>query len=179
MTFGILGRGDLHGGDQVFLAVGAWHPDWKLASGEHDGLGQILQHEAQGRRRVRHRVGSVQDHESVIFIIALLDQRRERLPEGRLYIRGVDQRVERVRVDAQGELLQFRHLIENLVEVERLEGHVLRILLHADRASRVNHQDGGSSHIPKSVLALLVVVSATSSTETPFSPAIFAAISGM
>ncbi len=41
MTFGILGRGDLYGRDQVFLAVGAWHPDWNWLPVNTTGLARF------------------------------------------------------------------------------------------------------------------------------------------
>ena len=43
----------MHGCDfdachKILLAVGAQLPHWKLASGEYDGLGEVLQHVGEG-----------------------------------------------------------------------------------------------------------------------------------
>ena len=179
MAILVLGGRDLYRGDKVLLAVRARHPDRELASGEDNRLGQVLQHVAQRGGRVGHGVCSVQDDEAVIFIIPLLDQQGKRLPERWFHVGGVDQRVEGVGVDPQGEFVEFRHLAEYLVKVERLKRLFHRVLLHADRASGVNHKYGGSSHIPKSFFAFAVVAAATSPTVTPFSSATFPAISGM
>ena len=48
VTLGILGRRNLNRGDEVLLAVGTQLANGQLGAGEDDGLGQVLQHVAQG-----------------------------------------------------------------------------------------------------------------------------------
>ena len=171
-------RGDFHGRDEVLLAVGAGDADRELASREDDRLPEPLQHEAQGRGRIGHRVGPVQDDEAVVVVVPVADQVREPHPQGRLHVGGVDERVEGVGVDPDGELAQFGDFLGDLAEVEGFQGLVHRVLFHADGAARVDDQDGGCFHSRYRVSALRVVVASTVSRGRSLSSAILAATRG-
>ena len=62
---GIFGGSYFDGGNQVFFAVGSQHADGKLRAGENNRFVQIFEHETEGRCRVCHRVGSVQDDKPI------------------------------------------------------------------------------------------------------------------
>ena len=186
----ILGRGDLHGGDEVLLAVRAGLPDGQLAAREDDRLAQVLEHEAQGGGGVGHRVRAVQDHEAVVVVVAVADQRGEGLPEGGLDVGGVDDRVEGIGIDLEGELAQLGHFLEDAAEVEGLQGAVHGVGFHADGAAGVDQQHGIGTvlvreqfeiqlHRLKSLFAFAVVTAATSSRLTPFCRARKSAMMGM
>ena len=87
MALAVAGGCDLNGGNEVFLAVCTRDSYRKLASGEYDRLGKSLDHKAHCRCRVSHSVGSVQDHESVIFVILLFDKFCDGYPQCRFDIR--------------------------------------------------------------------------------------------
>ena len=52
-------------------------------AGQHDRLAQALQHEGERARRVRHRVGAVQDDEAVVVEVALLHDAGQACPLAR------------------------------------------------------------------------------------------------
>lgn len=67
------GSSYFNGSDQVFLSVSSQYSDRKLASGQDDGFGQILQHETQGRGRISHGICSMKDDETIETVIIVLD----------------------------------------------------------------------------------------------------------
>ena len=67
----VMGGSNLDACNKVFFAVGAQLSHGQLASGQNNGLGQILQQERQHRGRVRHGVGSVKDDEAVVQVVTL------------------------------------------------------------------------------------------------------------
>ena len=69
--------GDLDRGDQILPPVGPQHADRNLTAREDDRLAQILDHEAERRGRIGHRIGSVQYDEAVERRIAVADQPSE------------------------------------------------------------------------------------------------------
>ena len=71
---------DLDGCDEVLLAVRTEPPDRELRAREDDGLVQPLEDEAECRGGIGHRVGAVQDHEAVVAVIVLLDDRGQPYP---------------------------------------------------------------------------------------------------
>ena len=56
---------------QVLLAVGAELSDRQLRTGQNHRLREVLEHERERRCRVRHSVGAVQHHESVVFVVVV------------------------------------------------------------------------------------------------------------
>ena len=82
----------------------------------------------------------MKDYESVVEVIAVADQLREIDPEGRFYVGRVDQRIEGICVDLECEFTDFRHLVKDLSEVERLQSLVRGVLFHSDCAAGVDHQ---------------------------------------
>ena len=132
----------LYGRYQVLLAVRARPPYRKLASREYHGLVEVVEHETHRGGAVGHGVGAVEYHESVVVVVPLPDDPGYGLPHRRLHVGRVYQRREGVVVDAQRELAQFRHLVEQAVEVERPEGSVDGVFLHSYRASRVDEEHG-------------------------------------
>ena len=93
----VLGGRYLYGGDEVLLAVGAQHPDGKLAAGEYDReydrLLDVSEHEAQGGGGEGHGVRAVQDDEAVVAVVVLFNQSCEPFPELYVHVGGVDDRV--------------------------------------------------------------------------------------
>ena len=125
--------------------------------------------------------------ESVVVVVLILDESGERLPEGRFHIGGVYRRVEGPGVRLEGELADFRDFLKYLAEVERLQCHVVEVLLHSDGPSRIDDEyrrfscavHHGCRLILKSFSAFSVVTPATSSTLVPLIPATAAAITGI
>ena len=56
---------------QVLLAVGAELSDRQLRTGQNHRFREVLEHERERRCRVRHSVGAVQHHESVVFVVVV------------------------------------------------------------------------------------------------------------
>ena len=138
MAFLVLGRCYLHRRDQVLLAVGAQLADRQLATGEDDGLRQVLQHVGEGRGGVGHRVGAVQHYEAVVLLVAVGDAVRDVGPSGWRHVAGVDGRLELIGVDLRVKLFQFGHVVEQMLEVEGLQGARLRVAVHADRTACID-----------------------------------------
>ena len=145
------GSGDFDGRDEVLAAVGAQDADGDLAAGEDHGLGEVFQQETQRRGRIGHRVGAVQDDESVVSGVVVADELGQSEPVCGFDVRGVDHRVDRVDVDIDVEAFQRGELLIDAAEIERNERSGRRIGLHADGAARVDDQNGGS-HIVYGVL---------------------------
>ena len=85
-TVGMLCRGNLDRGYQVFFSVGAQHADGQLASCQDDRFAQVFQHEAQCRCRICHGVRAVQDDESVEIIVIVLDNLDQFCPQCRFHV---------------------------------------------------------------------------------------------
>ena len=86
-TVGALGGGNLYGGDEVLLAVGAQCSNGQLAAGEDDGLHKVLEHEAERRCGEGHGVGTMEYHKTVVAVIILLDDGDDAAPECGLHVR--------------------------------------------------------------------------------------------
>ena len=163
-----LGR-DLDGGQQVFLAVRAEHPNGQLAAGEHHGFAEIGQHETEGTGRVGHGVGSMEHHKAIVTVPAQEEQAGQFAPPVGGHVAAVDggQRLE-IQLDFEG--VDFGHPIAQVVEVQRLQGPRVRILHGSDGAPGVDEQDAAGRHGAsgvkagrrKSRSALAVVRAATS-----------------
>ena len=126
-TLLIDGGGDLEGGDKVFLAVGAHLTDGQLRTGDDDGFAQVLKHETQRRGGERHGVGAVQHDEAVVAVIALLDGEGDFAPVRGIHVGAVDGRVE-------------LDVVDEVREVEGLQGVRLGVLNHADSAAGVDDE---------------------------------------
>ena len=79
---------------QVLLRVRAQDAYRELGTGEDHGFVQTLQHETQRRRRVTHRVRTVEDDEAVILLVPVIDHLRHLRPFLRTDVRGVKERME-------------------------------------------------------------------------------------
>ena len=166
-----LGR-NLDGGQQVFLAVRAEHPNGQLAAGEHDRFAEIGQHETEGTGRVGHGVGSVEHHKAIVAVAAQEEQAGQFAPPVRRHVAAVDgsQRL-KIQLDFEGG--DLGHPVSQVVEVQRLQGPRVRILHGPDGASGVDEQDAAGRHGAsgvkagrrKSRSALAVVRAATSARE--------------
>ena len=140
-AFSILGSGDLDGGDEVLLAVGAQLADGQLGAREDDGLREVLKHIGEGRGGIGHRVGAMEYHESVVVVIAVGDAMADVGPSGWRHVAGVDGWRELIGLDLGVELLEFGHMDEQVLEVEGLEGARLRIAVHADCAACIDEKN--------------------------------------
>ena len=136
---------DLDGGQQVFLSIGPQHPDGQLAAGQHHRLAEVGQHETQGTGGVGHGVRPVEDHEPVIAVAAQVQQAGQLAPAVRGHVAAVDRR-ERLEFQFCLQALHLRNPIPQVIEVQRLQGARVRILLGADRASGVDKQDATGGH---------------------------------
>lgn len=174
-------------GDKVFLAVGTGASYRKLTAGKYNGLAQIFKHKTQSGRAVSHGIRAVKHDKSVIPVIFFLYERGQGLPESRLHVRRVYERVESAGVYLEREFTQLRHFLHNLLKIERLESPVCRVLFHAYSASRINKEYGRPfgiafvkvCHKLNNLTAEAVVMSAICSMPTFFISAILAAIKGM
>ena len=140
----VLGSSNLDGGDEVLLAVGTELTDGQLRTCEDDGLAQVLEHEAEGRCRVGHRVCAMQDDEAVEAVVAVGNDANQARPMLQPHVARVDGRVERESMDIEIEAPQLGHLVEDEVEVEALESTRHRVLPHAYRAACINKEHAGS-----------------------------------
>ena len=115
MTLGILGGGDLDGGDEVLLAIGAQLTDGQLGAREDDGLREVLKHIGEGRGGIGHRVGAMEHHEAVVVVVAVGDTVRDVSPSGGRHVAGVDGWRELIGLDLGVELLEFGHMDEQML----------------------------------------------------------------
>ena len=72
--------GDRQGTQEIVDAIVAHLGEQDLRAGDDDGLGEILEHERQGRRRVAHGVGAMQHNERIVVVVAGVDVGRDALP---------------------------------------------------------------------------------------------------
>ena len=140
-ALGILRRGDLDGGDEVLLAVGAELSDGQLRAGEDDGLREVLEHVGEGRGSVGHRVGAVEHDEAVVVVVVVGDAVGDVGPAGGRHVARVDGRRELEGVDRGVELLELGHMVQQVLEVEGLKGARQRVAVHADGAAGVDEKD--------------------------------------
>ena len=137
----VFGGGYFDGGDEVFLTVGAQHADGQLRAGEDDGLVEVLEHEAQGRCRVGHCVGTVQHDKAVEQVVVVGDDVHEFHPRTGFDFRRVDGGLELYGRDGESELSQLGDLVEEMVKVERFETSRLAVLYHSDGTTGVNDKN--------------------------------------
>ena len=139
----VVRSGDFDRRDKVLASVGAQYADRDLAAGEDDRLGEVLQQETQRRSGVGHRIGAVQDDESVVARVVVADELRQMEPQRRSDVRRVDDRRERLHVDAYLQRTDRRKFVVDAAEVERHEHTRGGIGLHADRSAGIDDEDGG------------------------------------
>lgn len=152
---GTLGGGNLDGGDEVLLAIGAQGADGELRAGEDDGFGKVLEHEAEGGCRVGHGVGAVEDDEAVEVIVVIVYDFDNLCPQRGFHIRGVDGRVELIGGDAVVEAFQLGDVQKQVVEVEVFECTGFGVFYHSDSSSGVNQEDGRVISFHKYVVLIL------------------------
>ena len=137
----VLCRCNLDGSHQILLAVGTQFTDRQLATGQDYRFGQVLKHEAQGRRGVCHRIRAVQDHESVVVIIVVGYHAHDFCPSHRIHVAGVDRWVEFSHVDFCLDEFELGHGRDEMVEVERFQHACHRVFSHADGTSCINDEN--------------------------------------
>ena len=138
--------GNLDTGEQVFLPIGAQLPEGQLTAGDHDGLGQIFEHEAQGRSRESHGIRTVEQDETVVAIIVLRNDLNHATPILRFHVRGVDGRAESHSVDLVVKAIQLRHKVADVFPIESLECAGDGILEHTDGSAGVDDEYAGCVH---------------------------------
>ena len=141
---GAAGRSNLYGRDEVLLAVGAQHADGELRTGQDDGFGQVLQHEAEGGGGVGHRVGAVQDDEPVEIVVVVVNDTHQFGPVVQTHVGGVDGGRKGVGGDAAVKAPQFGNLLQEAVEIEVLQGSRFLVAHHAYGSARVDEEHRGT-----------------------------------
>ena len=131
----------LEGGDKIFLTVGAHLADRKLRTGDDDRLVQVFEHETQRRRGESHGVGAVKHHEAIEIVVVILNGSSHIAPVRRSHGSTVDGRIELDIVNLEIEHLDFRHIVDKMREVERLQRMCHRVLNHSDCAAGVDDED--------------------------------------
>lgn len=123
----------------------------------------------------------MENYESVIIVIVVPYHFGKFLPHRRLHVGRVDERIECAGIYSECEFPQFGNFFHQYLEVKWPERPVNGVFFHTYGSSRINQEQGCLVvfHIPKSLVELEVVTSATVSVSVPFNSAIFAAMSGM
>ena len=80
----------------------------------------------------------MQHHKAVVPIVVVSYAVRDVRPSGGRHITRVDGRRELKRVDFRVKLLQFGHILQQVLEVEGLQRLGLRISYHADGAAGID-----------------------------------------
>ena len=137
----VVSTGNLDCRDQVFASIGAKHADRNLATGKDNGLGEILEHEAQGRGGVGHRIGAMQDDEAIVAVVIFADQLGQRHPMVGLDIRRVDDGIHGLHLQVHLQAFQRGKLLVDSAKIERDERAGVRIGLHADRTAGVDDKN--------------------------------------
>ena len=140
---GMGGGGVLDGVDEVLLAVGAQDADGQLAAGEYDGTVQAAEHEAEGGGGVGHRVGAVEYDVAVCQVAVVDDDTGQLCPEFGRHVGGVDGGLELVGQNLVVELVEFGHVVAQVLEVEGAQGARLGMAYHTDGATGVDDEDAG------------------------------------
>jgi len=78
--------GNLHGGDQILLPVGAQGTNGQLRSGEDNRLVKIHKHVTQRRGGICHGVGAVKNDKPVKMVVILFDGQGNSLPDFRRHV---------------------------------------------------------------------------------------------
>ena len=132
--FVLLGR-YLDSRQQVLTRIATQYAYGQLATREHHRFAQVLQHEAQRRGRITHRVGAVQDHEAVILLIVVIHHLGHASPTVGTDVRRVDHGVEGLDIHLYRSGKKFGH--------EGLEG--LQVGGHQSAARLLTHHRNGAT----------------------------------
>ena len=135
----------LDGCDEVLLPVRSQLTDRQLRASQNDRFTQILQHEAERRGSICHRVRAMQDDKAVEAVVILSYDAHKPSPMLQTHIAGIDGRVEGEGMNAEVEAAKLGHFVEDKVEVKALQGSRFGILPHADGATRVDEQHAGAT----------------------------------
>ena len=79
----------------------------------------------------------MQHHEAVVLLVVVGNDVAQVGPQPWCHVARVDGGRELVRVNLQVKLLQLRHVIQQVLEVERLQRPCVRITVHADGSAGV------------------------------------------
>ena len=123
---------------QVTLGVGCRIGHRKLRARKHDGLRAVLDEVREPRRRVRHRVGAVGEHEAVVRVVALAHDARHAQPIVGRHVRAVEvHRLHHVDLRDARELGHERHKI-----LPRQRGRQpVAFIGRCDRAARCDNEN--------------------------------------
>ena len=102
---------------------------------------QILEHEGEGRGGVGHGVGAVKDNEAVVVVVVVGDAPGNVCPVVRVHVGGVDRRMELDVVDDVVQHLDLGDILDEMSEVEGLEGLGLRVFNHTDGSAGIDYED--------------------------------------
>ena len=100
----------------------------------------MLEHVAERRGGVGHRVGAMQDDEAVVPVVVVNDDVHHVGPVRWIHVGGVQRRGELDGVEVDRNALQLGHVAEQVAEVDGLVRTGGRILDHADGAAGVDDQ---------------------------------------
>ena len=95
----MLSRSYLDGRDEVLLAVRTEFANRQLRAGQNHRLAQVLEHKAEGRSGIGHRVCAMQDNEAVEAVVVVGDNADEFPPMLQSHIARIDGRVEGIRLN--------------------------------------------------------------------------------
>ncbi len=126
---------------EVFLAVGSHFSDRELRACDYHRLVQVSEHKRQRRCRVSHRVGAVKYHKSVVAVVVVGDTAHYGMPVLHVHIRRIDRFRKLDMIDFIIEHLDFRNVLNQMVEVEWFEGFCFRVLYHSYCTTGVHYED--------------------------------------
>lgn len=84
----------------------------------------------------------MQDDEAVEKVVVIIYYLDNLCPQRGFHVGGVDGRVELVGRDTVVEAFQFGNVLEQVVEIEILEGTCFGVFYHSDSSARVNQEYG-------------------------------------
>ena len=77
-------------------------------------------------------------YETVVLLVMVGNDVAQVCPQCRRHVAGVDGRLKLVGVNLQIELPQLGHILQEVLEVKRLQSARLRIAVHSDSPARVD-----------------------------------------
>ena len=135
VPFLILSRCYLDGSKEVLLGIRTKDTDGQLGAGEDNRLIEVLQHEGESRRRIRHRIRTVEDDESIISAVPVVDELRHTHPTIGINIRRVDEGRESFDVHLNLAGKEFRHKGFESLYVRRNERLGFAVTHHCNGAA--------------------------------------------
>ena len=137
VVLGIFSSSNLYRGDEILFAIGTQLVDRQLRTCKDNGLGEILQHIGEGRGGISHRIGTMQHHKTIVVVIVVCNDMRQVGPHAWCHVAGVNRRIKLIGGNLCVKLIQFWHILQKVLEVERLQSSCLRITIHSNRTPSV------------------------------------------